>query len=564
MDLVGLVSGGKDSVYNMLEAVRLGHRVVCLANLHPGDASGSDGGPPQELDSWMYQTVGWNVVPVLAQAMGLPLHRHVTRGEAVHTGLSYPTTGGGGHGDEVEDLHDLLRAVVAAHPSVRGVAVGAILSSYQRLRVESVCARLGLLPVALLWQREQRGLLEDMSASGLRALLVKVASHGLTAEAHLGREVGALAPSLQRLNRQFGLHICGEGGEYETLTLDSPLHREGTVVVGESRVVASPRGGAAHLHITSAALQLREREGQGAAAAAPHPAGVLEWDWKGRMQQREPAGAPGAAGRAPEHPPFPPFCPPPLSALPREASARGLPLPLTALPTAPGPQVQGDLLFLTLAASASEAEGGAAAAAQALLEKLCAALAARGGALADVVNLHLGLSSMAHFPAVNAVFERAFWGAGAGGGAGAAALPLHPPSRSCVEFTPMQAAWDFACTCEAVCVIGSGRCAAAGQAGLRRTMLVASLSKWAPMCIGPYAQCVTVDDALVLPAGQIGLLPETMALVQGGVALQLQQALLNLARVCCAAGTGLPCAVSLIVYVSQEAYPEEGGGEEVI
>ena len=82
-------------------------------------------------------------------------------------------------------------------------------------------------------------------------------------------------------------------------------------------------------------------------------------------------------------------------------------------------------------------------------------------------------------------------------------------------------------------------------------MLVASLSRWAPMCIGPYAQCVTVDDALVYPAGQIGLLPETMALVGGGLQAQLQQALLNLARVCAGAGSGLPCALSVIVYVAR-------------
>ena len=235
MDLVGLVSGGKDSIYNLLEAVRLGHRVVCLANLHPAPppppaapaAAAASEEAPQELDSWMYQTVGWNVVPALCQALGLPLHRQATRGQAVHTGLAYPAAAaaaGAAGGDEVEDLHALLAGVLAAHPTVRGVAVGAILSTYQRVRVESVCARLGLVPVALLWQRQQRGLLQDMAACGLRALLVKVASHGLTAERHLGREAGELLPALLLLNQRMGLHVCGEGGEYETMTFNAPLY----------------------------------------------------------------------------------------------------------------------------------------------------------------------------------------------------------------------------------------------------------------------------------------------------------------------------------------------------
>lgn len=47
MKVVGLISGGKDSVFNLVECVAHGHEIVCLANLH---------GPDQgaELDSYMY------------------------------------------------------------------------------------------------------------------------------------------------------------------------------------------------------------------------------------------------------------------------------------------------------------------------------------------------------------------------------------------------------------------------------------------------------------------------------------------------------------------------------
>ena len=236
MDLIGLVSGGKDSVYNLLEATRLGHRTVCLANLRPAP------GAPDELDSWMYQTVGWNAVPVLARALALPLVCRATSGKALHTGLAYPASSAGG-GDEVEDLYALLREAAAAHPSARGVAVGAILSSYQRARVEAVCARLRLVPVALLWQREQGALLDDMLRSGLRAVLVKVASHGLTPAGHLGRDLRDLRGALRALHHSHGLNVCGEGGEYETLTLDSPLHAAGRVELARVAVGAERGGG---------------------------------------------------------------------------------------------------------------------------------------------------------------------------------------------------------------------------------------------------------------------------------------------------------------------------------
>ena len=35
MRVVGLISGGKDSCYNMVQAVAAGHEIVALANLRP-------------------------------------------------------------------------------------------------------------------------------------------------------------------------------------------------------------------------------------------------------------------------------------------------------------------------------------------------------------------------------------------------------------------------------------------------------------------------------------------------------------------------------------------------
>lgn len=37
MRVVAMVSGGKDSCYNMMQCVAEGHDIVALANLHPKD-----------------------------------------------------------------------------------------------------------------------------------------------------------------------------------------------------------------------------------------------------------------------------------------------------------------------------------------------------------------------------------------------------------------------------------------------------------------------------------------------------------------------------------------------
>lgn len=57
-----------------------------------------------ELDSFMYQTVGHMGIEILASAMGLPLYRRETKGKSTQTGKQYVPT----DDDEVEDLYSLL------------------------------------------------------------------------------------------------------------------------------------------------------------------------------------------------------------------------------------------------------------------------------------------------------------------------------------------------------------------------------------------------------------------------------------------------------------------------
>lgn len=79
-----------------------------------------------------------------------------------------------------------------------------------------------------------------MTESGMDAILIKVAGIGLTTS-HLGKHLADMKDTLYKLvsaieydkrmikligqNELYGSHICGEGGEYETLTLDSPLFK---------------------------------------------------------------------------------------------------------------------------------------------------------------------------------------------------------------------------------------------------------------------------------------------------------------------------------------------------
>lgn len=52
--------------------------------------------------------------------------------------------------------------------------MGAILSDYQRVRVENVCNRLSLMSLAYLWRRDQTELLQEMIDCQVHAILIKV------------------------------------------------------------------------------------------------------------------------------------------------------------------------------------------------------------------------------------------------------------------------------------------------------------------------------------------------------------------------------------------------------
>lgn len=60
-----------------------------------------------ELDSYMYQTVGHQAIELYAEAMDLPLYRRTIQGSSLDTSRSYSET----EGDEVEDLYKLLHLV---------------------------------------------------------------------------------------------------------------------------------------------------------------------------------------------------------------------------------------------------------------------------------------------------------------------------------------------------------------------------------------------------------------------------------------------------------------------
>ena len=71
----------------------------------------------------------------------------------------------------------------------------------------------------------------------------------------------------------------------------------------------------------------------------------------------------------------------------------------------------------------------------------------------------------------------------------------------------------------------------------------------APAAIGPYSQAIKTGG-LVFLSGQIPLDPQTMEVVEGGIAAQTHQVFKNLIAVCEAAGGSLASAAKLTIYLT--------------
>jgi ABC transporter with metal-binding/Fe-S-binding domain ATP-binding protein len=203
---VSLFSGGKDSSWALYRALERGLPVERLVTVHP------------EADSYMYHVPATRLASLAAESIGVPLV-DVDPGDFE----AAAATDSGAQGDrELDPLEAALRDLRDEVGSITGVTAGAVESEYQTSRIEAMCERLGADLFAPLWQEDPRTLAEEMLEAGFEIRLVKVAAYGLD-ESWLGRTLDQeVLAALEELNEEYGVHILGEGGEFETLVTDGP------------------------------------------------------------------------------------------------------------------------------------------------------------------------------------------------------------------------------------------------------------------------------------------------------------------------------------------------------
>ena len=191
MKIAALFSGGKDSSYALFCARQYAWEVTHLVTVFS-----------ESPESYMYHVPAIELTRLAAESIGIPLVEVVTPPEP-----------------EVEllPLRDTLASL-----GVDGIVSGAIASEYQRRRLDQICHDIGIKSFAPLWHKNPRELIREMVEEGFEIMLAGCSAEGLD-ERWLGRILDRQSLlELDRLHDRYGIHVAGEGGEYESMVLSGP------------------------------------------------------------------------------------------------------------------------------------------------------------------------------------------------------------------------------------------------------------------------------------------------------------------------------------------------------
>ena len=196
MRIAVLFSGGKDSTFATYIAKKHGHDVKYLITMQPPSS-----------ESWMFHHPCTDLTKLQAEAAGIKQIIKKTEGKKEK---------------ELEDLVAAIRPIVERN-EIDTLVSGAIASNYQKDRVDAICKDFGLKHFSPLWHKNPELLLHEQVDAGFEIIFSGVAAAGFDKN-WLGRKLDEKAiEDLIILNKKYGVHPSGEGGEYESFVLNCPL-----------------------------------------------------------------------------------------------------------------------------------------------------------------------------------------------------------------------------------------------------------------------------------------------------------------------------------------------------
>lgn len=199
MNVASLFSGGKDSIFSIYIVKQWGWNIKYLVSLYP-----------KKRDSWMFHHLNISQTEKIAKALDIP---HIKK------------TIEGNKEEELLDLKDILKNL-----DIDGVISGAIASEYQRTRIEKICHELKIKSFTPLWHKNQMTIIQEQIKAGFKIMIVGVFAFGFDKN-WLGKYLNKnCIKEIYSLSKKYKINIAGEGGEYETITLDGPIFKNKLII----------------------------------------------------------------------------------------------------------------------------------------------------------------------------------------------------------------------------------------------------------------------------------------------------------------------------------------------
>lgn len=215
MKLGCLFSGGKDSNYALLKASKK-KKIVCLISLIS-----------KNKESYMFQSEGNNFIKYQAEALKIPLIEIKTKGEKE---------------TELKDLKKAIKLAIKKY-GIEGVISGAIKSNYQSLRIQNICNELNIFSINPLWQTNEKEYLNKLLETKFEIKIIQIASYPFTKEI-LGKTIDdKLKNELITICEKYKISCVGEGGEFETFVLNSPLFKKKLEIISSEKMMESENSG---------------------------------------------------------------------------------------------------------------------------------------------------------------------------------------------------------------------------------------------------------------------------------------------------------------------------------
>jgi len=214
-----LSSGGKDSSYSAWWAEMQGWEIVALITV----------GIKAE-DSMMFQVQGTYISAFQSISMGVPWLPVKSNGEEEMeiTELKESLQGKKNNYEAFEEIWpkhiDKPKEVNIYDGKIEidALIIGALRSDYQKTRIERMCEEIEVKSFCPLWHKNSLRHMESILDHGFEIKFVSVSCEGLD-ESWLGKSLTEeRLVELTYLSNKYRFNLDGEGGEFETITVNGP------------------------------------------------------------------------------------------------------------------------------------------------------------------------------------------------------------------------------------------------------------------------------------------------------------------------------------------------------